>query len=458
MRRRAQSPLRTCSALVLLLGAGPAFGGAEAAPLRLRIELAAISIGKARLPIDVLLEQGEPGSTARPSRSTSSARVRALPQIDAKEDRFFLRDAVAEMQLLPASGEPAARAGTTEYHPTPSRSDARIARKDRGDAIEWTLAAEGLEHTLRSARPGSTRWRVTALRDAASDTTATVEHDAADRPVRIVVSDGAEWRLAYDSRPGDHPASARLVEISARAPLSVAGETLYRVRLEWSADDHLTRVQAASRAPAGVRELTFHYHEPEAQDASPRGATLREIRTPRGEVEPRFEYDDRGVRTVLSAIPDQDAYDTRYRVTARLAPEYVGEDLLADSLGRNTLAFGATDRRRYRLRTEQGRLLRDDGTPFDTEGEAFLIVLAPDGELYAGRGDYSSATKLHHSSFLAGDPVAAAGEVVASAGRPTRITARSGHYKPPLCLLDQLRAELERRGIDLRGVPFEKGY
>jgi hypothetical protein len=145
-------------------------------------------------------------------------------------------------------------------------------------------------------------------------------------------------------------------------------------------------------------------------------------------------------------------------VTVRLEPEYVGEDLLEDSLGRRTLAFDEVARERHRLSVRGGRLLDADGAPLDTAGLTYLIVLAPDGELYAARGDYSSDAKIHHSSFLAGAPVAAAGEIVARDGRVVRVTSRSGHYKPPMCLMDQLRTELERRGVPLAGVPFEKGY
>jgi len=251
----------------------------------------------------------------------------------------------------------------------------------------------------------------------------------------------------------DLPAVVIAEERAARRPRRQAAHAVVvdRARLE--------RVRAASRSPAGVVELAFVYGRPEVPAGGIAGPErLREVLTKRGHVDPRFEYDVATAAAVFSAVPKEDANDARYPVTAQLQPEYVGDDLLEDALGRRTLEFDDGMRESHRLQVRDGLLLKADGTPLDTGDTTFLIVLAPDGELYAAEGDYSSPVKIHHSSILAGAPVASAGEIAVRAGKVLRVTSRSGHYKPPMCLLDQLRAELKQRGVALDGVPCEKGY
>ncbi|HKK36564.1 MAG TPA: hypothetical protein VJ994_09760 [Paracoccaceae bacterium] len=82
-----------------------------------------------------------------------------------------------------------------------------------------------------------------------------------------------------------------------------------------------------------------------------------------------------------------------------------------------------------------GRLVDHADQPFDTRGNetAFsgfgwaIFVFSPDAKLYAGS---HVVGQHHHSSFLSGGAVKAAGEIVADAGRIQVITAKSGHYKP----------------------------
>lgn len=77
------------------------------------------------------------------------------------------------------------------------------------------------------------------------------------------------------------------------------------------------------------------------------------------------------------------------------------------------------------------------------------FVLSPTGELYVGE---HRIQRFHHSSFLAGGEVAAAGEMKIVNGKLTELTNKSGHYKPTpahtLALLDHLA----RNKVPLAGV------
>jgi YD repeat-containing protein len=431
----------------------------DAEPLRIVVELASIPVGSLRLPIRTTPEESE-APTGGSSGEDAASSPLEMPEIAAEGSRFLLRGADAG-ELTPTASE-TARDPDAEYRVDPPGAFPTALRRGAGDDTEWTLRGrDGLERALRVVAPGAARWRVAALRDPTSGATVALAYDPSGRIERITTADGLEWRLEYEAVPVGLP--IRLAQVTARTPINAGGEVIYRARLDYVAGPsgraRLERVRAASRVPAAVLELAFVYAPPEVPGAGPPPRErLREVLTPRGEIEPRFEYDGRTATVVFSAVPTVDAYDDRYRVTARLAPEYVGDDLLDDALGRHTIAFDDAMRERHRLRVKDGLLLTSDSTPLDTAGLLYLVVLAPDGELYAAPGDFSSTTKVHHSSVLAGAPVAAAGEIVARRGKLVRVTSRSGHYKPPMCLLDQLRAELERRGVPLDGVPFEKGY
>jgi hypothetical protein len=79
--------------------------------------------------------------------------------------------------------------------------------------------------------------------------------------------------------------------------------------------------------------------------------------------------------------------------------------------------------------------LAHDNSLFDTKkhttcasGNGWAIfVLSPQGELYAGS---HIEGKLHHSTFLAGGAVVAAGEMHVVAGDVRAINSKSGHYCP----------------------------
>jgi hypothetical protein len=71
-------------------------------------------------------------------------------------------------------------------------------------------------------------------------------------------------------------------------------------------------------------------------------------------------------------------------------------------------------------------------------------------DVFSGRG-----VDIHHSSFLAGEAVAGAGEMLINPdGTIKEITDRSGHYKPGEAQTQQVLSEMEQRGMNLDNTKF----
>ncbi len=105
----------------------------------------------------------------------------------------------------------------------------------------------------------------------------------------------------------------------------------------------------------------------------------------------------------------------------------------------------AATRPSYRVTFEEGRAMYRGGK-FDTSdmktvfsGKGFAIwVMGEDFNMYAGSHIYG---ELHHSSFFGGEDIKAGGEIRAVDGNIEFLSAKSGHYVPPMqSLLDAVRA------------------
>jgi hypothetical protein len=108
----------------------------------------------------------------------------------------------------------------------------------------------------------------------------------------------------------------------------------------------------------------------------------------------------------------------------------------------------------YQVLVQQGRLYQGGGgVPMDTafatapNGE-FLFVMDADGKIYAA----PSALVKHHSCFLAGQPVAAAGQIGVNAGRLIFVHDQTGHYRTPIEYTMQFLKELKRLEVDVTGL------
>lgn len=115
------------------------------------------------------------------------------------------------------------------------------------------------------------------------------------------------------------------------------------------------------------------------------------------------------------------------------------------------LVYLGVRRRTEHLLTVSGGKLYQQGQLFDTqqiesiweEGVA-IFVMSPSGDLFAGP---QATGEFHHSSFLGGKKVAAAGEMVAHAGALKLLTGKSGHYRPASELLVNAVKRLTQLGL-----------
>lgn len=115
--------------------------------------------------------------------------------------------------------------------------------------------------------------------------------------------------------------------------------------------------------------------------------------------------------------------------------------------------YNKRERRRFLLSVNDGKLHDSDGRPYDTtdggpraDGHA-IFVMDESGRIYSSR--YSKVGEFHHSSFLAGEPVAAAGTILVKNGTLHELTDDSGHYKPGKSYTMQAVEHLRSLGVKI---------
>ncbi|KAG0196440.1 hypothetical protein BGX28_010098 [Mortierella sp. GBA30] len=84
----------------------------------------------------------------------------------------------------------------------------------------------------------------------------------------------------------------------------------------------------------------------------------------------------------------------------------------------------------------------------------FIYVTDPQGTLYVAQ---KQKGKFHHSSFLGGGTVCAAGGIVVNHGKLIKINPKSGHYRPGQRHFDRLLTNLKEKGISMDGVKISNG-
>jgi hypothetical protein len=172
---------------------------------------------------------------------------------------------------------------------------------------------------------------------------------------------------------------------------------------------------------------------------------------------------------VVSAIKSKPLVDAALNVdrgdTTKLRVTPLPPNEKANDLAQNVRYFGPSERAEFLLVVDETGLLRYAQTDklFDTQkarsihtaaaGKA-IFVLDGKGNMYATLDAYRlGRISIHHSSFLAGGPVAAAGELEVREGKIVGFTDQSGHYKPTLDLSGQFLKWLASKGAlthDLR--------
>lgn len=79
-----------------------------------------------------------------------------------------------------------------------------------------------------------------------------------------------------------------------------------------------------------------------------------------------------------------------------------------------------------------------------------IYVMDATGKIWVSFG--AKVNKFHHSSFLKGQPVAAAGEMIIFQGRIYAINNRSGHYHPPPVVIKRVLQTLKSNGVSTQGI------
>ncbi|KAF9434540.1 hypothetical protein BGZ76_007818 [Entomortierella beljakovae] len=84
----------------------------------------------------------------------------------------------------------------------------------------------------------------------------------------------------------------------------------------------------------------------------------------------------------------------------------------------------------------------------------FIYVSDPNGALYVAQ---KIKGKFHHSSFLGGGTVCAAGAIVVNRGKIIKINPKSGHYRPEQRHFEKLLKGLEELGVSFSDVKVSSG-
>jgi hypothetical protein len=136
--------------------------------------------------------------------------------------------------------------------------------------------------------------------------------------------------------------------------------------------------------------------------------------------------------------------------------KYLGENSTGDLY--SVKYFREPSRQEFELAVDEKGLLRKaDGSllstcyPATAECPAALFVMGEGGKIYVYAGEQLTRDMelIHHSSLLAGAPVASAGHIFVVDGRLLAINDRSGHYLPPPEVFRQVLEEFEKRGVDV---------
>lgn len=141
-----------------------------------------------------------------------------------------------------------------------------------------------------------------------------------------------------------------------------------------------------------------------------------------------------------------------------MLPHYIGEDAPKNDVWGTVVKYlSEKERASFRLKFRDGKIYDASGKPFDTSGGSTvhssgraIFVMDAHGLFYAST--QHEVGRFHHSSFLAGAPVAAAGEIEVRHGELKLISDKSGHYRPGRKFIEQALEQLKREKLKLRYV------
>lgn len=150
--------------------------------------------------------------------------------------------------------------------------------------------------------------------------------------------------------------------------------------------------------------------------------------------------------------------------TTPLRPEFRGEHLPGNRQWGDKFVryLSAEERGPYRLFAGNGLLYTSEQQPLDTthtrtlwtpRGGRAIFVMDEYGWLYAS--PYHLLGEFHHSSLLAGAPVAGAGEISVVGGSVVLVSDHSTHYGPARRFTRQVVDSLARQGLPVDRLDVE---
>jgi hypothetical protein len=185
----------------------------------------------------------------------------------------------------------------------------------------------------------------------------------------------------------------------------------------------------------GGKALHDNYHL-EALDPKHRMADLLKTMWVvfRAELKGGVNSDDRKKRSVFYNWLDEVCLNAPNEVRAELKGAKFPDSMIEHFISAGVDYLVGSQRKSYELEISLGVFnqnkklfdTKDNRTHFSGKGWAIYVV-SPEGTWYAGSHIIG---KFHHSSFLSGRPILSAGELQVENGVLTKITAKSGHYKP----------------------------
>ena len=180
--------------------------------------------------------------------------------------------------------------------------------------------------------------------------------------------------------------------------------------------------------------------------AVPQGAALEYQKT-------RGTYKD----DLESSSPLKNNSTAKFQNLKSMDPDYLAEDL---GMAKAWEPFGAEveyltpeELSKFEVKVVDNKLIDAEGTPVDsghTNNGKVMFVMDQNGKIYTGE---QRIMEFHHSSFLAGNDVASAGELMVLDGQIISHNRKSGHYKPTPEQHGQFISEMQESGIDLSKIP-----
>ncbi|VVE12038.1 hypothetical protein [Pandoraea anhela] len=114
-----------------------------------------------------------------------------------------------------------------------------------------------------------------------------------------------------------------------------------------------------------------------------------------------------------------------------------------------TFPVRAEQQATHELQVKNGLVYQNNRRFSTGEWEETRFVMGADGKMFADRPDRGDVPfPDNHTSFLRGEPAAAAGELTAHGGVIETMNNFSGHYAPTNNHTKQMLSELESRGVD----------